>query len=48
MSGPPATKGKTHRAEAAQLRARTDCNQAVGEDQRQTGTALREHGVVLQ
>lgn len=34
-------------AEAAQLRARTDYNKAVGEYQRQTGTALRENGVVL-
>ena len=35
-------------AEAAQLRARADYNKAVSEYQRQTGTALREHGVVLQ
>ncbi|MCE9611331.1 MAG: TolC family protein [Chthoniobacter sp.] len=34
-------------AEAAQLRARADYNKAVSEYQRQTGTALREHGVVL-
>lgn len=34
-------------AEAAQLRARADYNQAVSEYHRQTGTALREHGVVL-
>lgn len=35
-------------AEAAQLRARADYNQAVSEYHRQTGTALREHGVVLE
>jgi len=34
-------------AEAAQLRARADYNKAVSEYQRQIGTALREHGVVL-
>ena len=34
-------------AEAAQLRARADYNKAVSEYQRQTGTALREHGVAL-
>ncbi len=34
-------------AEAAQLRARADYNKAVSEYQRQTGSALREHGVVL-
>ena len=35
-------------AEAAQLRARADYNKAVSEYRRQTGTALREHGVLLQ
>ena len=35
-------------AEAAQLRARADYNKAVSEYHRQTGTALREHGVMLQ
>ena len=34
-------------AEAAQLRARADYNKAVSEYQRQTGTALREHGEAL-
>ncbi len=34
-------------AEAANLRAHADYNKAVSEYQRQTGTALREHGVVL-
>ena len=34
-------------AEAAELRARADYNKAVSEYERQTGTALRKHGVVL-
>ncbi len=38
---------KLIRAEAAQLRARTDYNKAISEYQRQIGTALREQNVQL-
>jgi outer membrane protein TolC len=39
---------KLTEAEAAELRARGDYNKAVSEYQRQTGTSLRVHNVVLQ
>lgn len=39
---------KLAEAEAAELRAKSDYNKAVGEYQRQTGTTLREHNVVLE
>lgn len=38
---------KLAEAEAAEIRARADYNKAVSEYQRQTGTALRVHNVVL-
>lgn len=39
---------KLAQAESAELRAQTDYNKAVSEYHRQTGTALRLHGVVVQ
>jgi outer membrane protein TolC len=38
---------KLTEAEAAELRARSDYNKAIGEYHRQTGTSLRVHNVVL-
>jgi outer membrane protein TolC len=39
---------KLAEAQSAELRAQTDYNKAVSEYHRQTGTALRMHGVVVQ